>query len=103
MCTEEDLYAALIAGNIPSFMNGFKGWILGHVTDGFVYDGSLNNNCLNFNYNSGHVANGTTATVTANGLGSFPQGNIGGTKAVPIINVQQDQGCGSNFPVLCCR
>jgi len=103
VCTENDLYEALIAGNISSSVGGVKGYILGNVTDGFTYDGSVNNNCLNFNYNSGHVATATTAIFTLNALGSFPQGNGGNTKAVPIFNIQQDQGCGDSRPTLCCR
>jgi hypothetical protein len=103
VCTEDDLYDALVTGNIAASVDGAKAYILGHTTDGFTYDGSVNNNCLNFNYNSGHVASGTTAQFNLNGLSTFPQGNLGGTKPVPIFNVQQDQGCGTARQSLCCR
>jgi len=78
-------------------MHNVETWTIAHHFDGFSTTNSAPNTCFGWGYPTGHIATGTTRTVSFN---TIP---LGGQVPVHYVNLRANRACAISLPVLCCR
>lgn len=98
VCTLDEIQRAVASGNVAASVSDVFAWLVAPVTDGAQFSGMVQNTCQGLTYNSADFARGTRVRVR---LGYTSPGNGGGVTG-DVVDLQDDIGCGTNLPVLCC-
>ena len=101
-CTPNDIDLILqydnTAQSIKTELHNLPTWVNLHVFVGVNANITMNNNCHNLGYNTGHIGRGTIVTLFFDQSPSPGEG----LPFVDRINYNFNQACGTSHPVLCC-
>lgn len=83
-------------------INNVRSWIPSYqeytnVTTNNMHLSTAGGSCHNFNYESGHIARGSTLTITFNT--NIDRGN----NNTNTFSIDKDIACSTTLPVMCCR